>query len=114
MRDEDLRGRFRRDYTKEVINQTHQPKAAPAPKEASSHDSEFSLPLPQISETAEKRQPKTRRRINMKKLFLFLFILCLLIGGAYGGYRYWTSRVKIPIPASIRSSAEFPLLYPSK
>lgn len=121
MRDEDLRGRFRRDFTKEVIEQKPKPQPAAetkndkqAPVEADSKDSGFPLPLPQITPTAEKRRAKTRRRISFKKVAYTLILLALITGGVYGGYWYWSSKITLPIPSSIRSSAEFPLLYPSQ
>lgn len=121
MRDEDLRGRFRRDFTKEVIGQQSKNSSAPTkapeiPKNETEElpTAEFSLPSPEITPAAERQKTKSRRRGSGKRIVFVLVILALLAGVAYGGHWYWAAKIRLPIPASIRSAADYPLLYPSK
>lgn len=52
-----------------------------------------------------------RRRTKRTPL---LILLALVVTTAGGSYWYFAHNTKVPIPASVRSEVNFPLMYPSK
>jgi hypothetical protein len=115
MSDADLRGRFRRDFTKEQIgvrarsaskaNPTS-PKPPAAPTQPSPSLPEVAIP--QIE--SHVRKPKVRK--NRRKLWLGLFIVCLLGGGGAAFYQY--SHDRQPVPTQVKQQAQIPILYPTQ
>lgn len=113
--DDDIRNRYRRDYTNEVIRPPrphHQPVSRPQqhpaahltrPAEPASHQ-----PAPTQHHAVSPR-PKKRRRMR-----IILILLILLAAAGTGGYWYMSNKLSSPIPANVRASVNFPLLYPAQ
>jgi hypothetical protein len=127
MGDEELRGRYRRDYTSEPIGRSRssttpeqnlnndepppsqQKKVGPMfpirEQPASSHP----LPAPTMRHTASVKPNRTSKRAKV----LISIVLLLLLGG--GGVGFWQYHKNLQlVPAQIKSEAEIPILYPNK
>jgi hypothetical protein len=119
MGDDDLRGRFRRDFTREPIKSgpsrpipevsppipAANPEAAPAPT--------IEMPKFEPSETVAKNKRRTqKKRRSKKKFFVLIFILLILAGGAGGAYKYYY--LKPSVPKNIVAQTTIPILYPQK
>lgn len=127
MSDEDLRGRFRRDFTQEPIR-TGSPRppkpqksaAVPAPQQPQSklaqsteEDTLASIkPLPQAVSMPKTKRSRRRGRGIFKKLFIFLLVLVFLTAAGYFGYLY--KQKQTIVPANIKKEASIPILYPNK
>lgn len=113
--DDDIRNRYRRDYTNEVIRPPrphHQPVSRPQQHPAP-HNNRPAEPASHQPASAQHHsvtpRPKKRRRMR-----IILILLILLAAAGAGGYWYMSNKLSSPIPANIRASVSFPLLYPSK
>jgi len=114
MSNEELRGRFRRDFTQGPIRQQVPQAPKPVPQTIPQQTTKpvaapQSIPRPIPSATPHSA-PKSRAR---GKIFIIVFAL---IVAAAGGSAYWYKYIKLssPVPAYISSSVDFPLLYPTK
>lgn len=114
--DDDIRNRYRRDYTNEVIRPSrphHQPGPRPPQHPAQHHprpaEPASNQAAPSHNQAATHTPPKKRRRL---RVVLILFVLLLAAGAA--GYWYKSNMLSSPIPANIRASVNFPLIYPTK
>ena len=117
--DDDLRNRYRRDYTNEVIRPPrpqHQPVPSPASQPSqphhhaatpAAHTKTHSRPQADPAHRPEKKRKKRRLR-------LVLVMVILLAAAAGGGYWYKSNKLDSPVPVTIRASVNFPILYPTK
>lgn len=140
--DQDLRGRFRRDFTLEQIGNPGQSPVRPAPitdlrprpaSPAATPTPVNQTPIqaqpavPQPAAVAYEAAPITpqldpvespHRRSKSKnkaKRAIVLIVALLLIGGSGGLAFYQYSKGKQPtIPELVRSKTEIPVLYPAK
>lgn len=108
MRDDDLRNRYRRNFSTEPIKTVPSRPATPvvAPQAVQvppSHNAPASPPT-----TA---QPTVRPR-RAKRRFLIIFIILILAAAGAGGYLY--EKAQSVVPASVVAQADIPVLYPSK
>lgn len=141
MGDDDLRNRFRRDFTSEPIGGTRPqfpgpasiPKATPQPAPqprpvfnpatVSRPQTVAAQPSPAPRPAVPAPQPGAlsfepaklppRKSKSRKKLIAIVILILIVLGGA-AGYWYKFRLPTDPIPASIKSSVNYPLLYPSK
>lgn len=106
VRDEDLRSRYRRDYSRERIKAVALPDTAPA------EAVHIPAPSPWIEPIV---QPKSGRknRIKVKNKKLLFIALALIVLGAISS-RYYMQRTKSPIPSNITKTVNFPLYYPNQ
>jgi len=126
---EDLRSRYRRDYTNEPIrqrpaapkpalNETVKPIPAAAPPSDTKAETPLVLPLSTITEPAAPKHPrKHKRRPSVsKKLLITLALLLIVASGAGVGYYKFhkdqTSGNQAYFPPSIISQVSIPLYYP--
>src|SRR5581483_841391 len=102
--DDDLRNRFRRDFTKEIIQPPRPARPAPPANQPSSDN-----PVETIVRHSGSHHARPRRR--RRRWLLITLMVLILIGG---GYIYWSIKLRSLIPASTRAAVDFPLLYPTK
>jgi hypothetical protein len=127
--DEEIRGRFRRDFTNEQISQDrkslNRPQAEAVPAKPTEVVSDAVEPtkieepaiddagLPPINFTVEQkmRQP---RPIKHRRKILPVIIVFLLLAAAGGGLAYHEYGQQKPpvIPQSVKTQAKIPILYP--
>lgn len=117
MGDDDLRGRFRRDFTREPIRSAHSPQNKP--QESTTVDKQVPsgpqpAPLPQtpILEDSHSNNYRPKKRRRTKKKFLIFVILLVVAGAGYLAYKHYY--LKPVVPQSIVSQSEIPILYPAK
>lgn len=108
MRDEELRNRYRRNYSTEPII-TAKPKPA-APVAAAPTQTTAVPPLAPVSHSTIRHQSARPKR-GKRRLLIVFFILVLIAAGA-GAYLYQKSLVVVP--ANIVAQSDIPILYPSK
>lgn len=120
--DDDLRNRFRRDFTSGPIGQAHRP-LAPRPAPAPPTPQPLQPPQPQTTAKTQgpvtpsvsfEPQTKVKPRRRRKKILLIGILLLIIICGGAAVYWYKLRPPSSPIPADIRQSAGFPLLYPAR
>lgn len=109
MSDEDLRGRFRRDYTKELIGQTRPPKKAPVAHTPKNHLDNIAAITSDDLNSRPRKVKKHKNRFKLLKLFLILTLIGILCTAGY--YYYAQAQV---VPKNIQDQAEIPILYPTK
>lgn len=136
MSDEDLRARYRRDYTREPIKspahphkpeptdlssvQPEKPKPTPVAEhvpETTQHTHE-TAPLPRIN-IEEQPVRRTRRKNKsgrglFKKLLIMIFIIGVGIAIAAGGSYFYSKSHASSVPENIKSQSDVPVLYPEK
>jgi hypothetical protein len=83
---------------------TKQPGPGPRPAQPAT---------PPATVSFEPADRPRRKRTNRKKLLLIILLLFIILGGG-AGYWYKFRVTGTHIPASIKSSVDYPLLYPSK
>lgn len=122
--EDNLRNRYRRDFTSQPIGQTSRPAAAPAtPLPTPPRTAPGPAPSPQSSPAPFKAQPatpaisfkpqtKVKPRRRKKAFFIFILVLIIIVGGV-AAYWYKLRPASSPIPVNIRQSVNFPLLYPA-
>jgi hypothetical protein len=127
--DEDLRGRFRRDFTNEPIKsgqpappqpvnpppqQPPQPVPQPLPQSSSrppaAPDDPFKDLKPLESQPHQLAKAKKKRRRSYKKFFIVLIILLAVGFTALGIYSYTQGTV----PKKVIKESSIPILYPDK
>jgi hypothetical protein len=113
---EELRNRYRRDYTSEPIKHrqaTPKPLAPPANPAIPS-----SLAVPSLEERAiPKHQPKRNSRRQSSKTLITVIVLLLIVAGAgaagyYKFYKKQTPTASAYFPSSIASQVSIALYYP--
>src|SRR5579864_1638319 len=120
--DDDLRNRFRRDFSHKPPKR-RTPAASPERPASSSvinqvdtdhgRQPQASPPQPLVSfDLPDGVKPHPQHKSH-KKLYLIIIIVLLLGSGAGGAYWYKFVREVVPIPATFRSSLSYPLLYPA-
>jgi hypothetical protein len=124
MPDENLRGRYRRDFTREPIGGQSaippQPaRQQPAQPQLAQDQPDLNLPpaLAGIKAAgATKRRPVKKRRSPFKKLILFCLAMALLAALAAGGFRYMkaTKPNAQTVPEKVKQQISVPILYPGK
>ncbi|HET9850864.1 MAG TPA: hypothetical protein VFP35_04565 [Candidatus Saccharimonadales bacterium] len=104
---EDLRQRYRHDYTGERIN-TAPPASSPTPI------------IPDVAELPQATTVGTQKvkvnkfsRLSAKLMVLSMAVLLLIAGAGFGAH-YFLVKKSSPIPVNISRSVNFPLLYPAK
>jgi len=123
MSDENLRQRFRRDFTKEPIN-INQPKAsqgqmsevkAAAPTIQPAESDDFDT-LPELNIVNSPPRPLPRAKRNFKKPLLIFLCLTLVSGGVTAGIIGLRAHQKPKeiVPLTVKSQISIPLLYPDK
>lgn len=108
MNDEELRQRYRRDFTGEPIKT--RPVSPPSPKPEPIEPKPVILPGAPKQQVA-KSAPSIKNHRRKKRPLLWLVVLVLV---AAGGLGYWKFYMASPVPGSITKSVEFPILYPTK
>lgn len=138
MKDEDLRGRFRRDFTTEPIRSGQPPRetpsqitevqpptpAAPVPIQTSPPSPnqpqpslEPTPPIPQIKlepTDSYTRPIKPVAKKSRKKLTAALLIIALGAAAAGGLAYYQVNKPQPLVPLAIESKTSIPILYPDK
>lgn len=118
MNDEDLRQRFRRDFTKEKIGDTAPAPKPPQPnqalKEPSAPAPAMTAELPHIPDIVDSHRPEVKIKRSKKTIFLLFLGLVIFAGLAGSAYWYWANKLAIPVPSSVRAAVDFPLLYPTE
>jgi hypothetical protein len=124
MANENLRGRYRRDFTREPIGGSsptqpaHQPQSTVPPQpEPAQPAANLPPALSDIKPAQAKRHRKAKkRRGGFKKALLLLLVLILLAGLAAGGYLYIKKRqpAAVAVPPKVKQQAGVPILYPAK
>jgi hypothetical protein len=127
---EDIRSRYRRDFTSEPIRPNspgsnsapkppqveqvhHAPTASPEPAITTEPAFEKIEPIIQpVAQPARANQVKHSRK-NGKKLLAVLIILLCVAAASTAAYIYHQNSSEV-IPAKIKSQTNLPILYPSK
>ena len=116
--DDDLRNRYRRDYTNEVIRPPrpqHSPSLRPAPSPVPvqpHHRTAAADTRPAPAHQAATPHP--RRKKSRRRVWIIIILFALIACAAGAGYWYKSARLSSPIPANVRASVNFPLLYPAQ
>jgi hypothetical protein len=104
MADNDIRGRYRRDFTSEPIKTRQSEPVAPT--------TEPQLPKPLI--TDDQRPAKRRvKRKKARRLWLIFPVLCLILAAGAAGW-YYKNRPTDPVPKNIKAAVSFPIYYPDQ
>jgi hypothetical protein len=118
MPDDNLRGRYRRDFTREPIGGSVPAPAPPSPQSlAQPQPTQSGLHLPPSLadiKAVPKKHHRAKKRRGFKKVLLTLLILVLL-GGLASGYLYIKRQPAAEVvPPKVKQQASVPILYPSK
>ncbi len=109
--DDDMRRRYRRDYTGEMIKPPR-PQAAAQPGRPAPNPSIPPAHHPSPGHHAAAHPPVKSRRRRRPLIAALLVLLIAAAGG--GGYWYRSNRLASPVPDDVRASVNFPILYPSQ
>lgn len=126
MNEEDLRGRFRRDFTAEPIpsrpasapirplNQTASQAPSAPVAQAAPPVAATSLPQLDLPPAPSSNRPiKSSRRQSGKRITV-VFTVILLCLAASGLAVYQSKKSQPAVPVAIQSKSQIPVLYPSK
>jgi hypothetical protein len=127
---EDIRNRYRRDFTSEPIRPSspgnpptakppqveqidHAPPASPKPAVMAEPTIEKIQPIIQpVPQPARDLQAKRSRKKGKKLLTVLFILLCLVLAGG-AAYIYYQKSSEV-IPAKIKGQTNLSILYPSK
>lgn len=109
MSDDDLRGRFRRDYTKEPIRQSNAKSETPVAPTKNKEAYDIQSPSLENITRKPRKAKKPRKRFKFFKIFFVLLIIGVL---SAAGYSYYIQNQVVP--RKIQDQAEIPVLYPTK